>query len=163
MEKEFVSLLNQHRGIIFKICKIYCQNKDDRQDLFQEILLQLWKAFPGFKQDAQVSTWMYRIGMNTAISNFRKEKTRQSSISFSNLPYPLPDLSETAEWIIETAPLYKAIDQLSQIEKAVILLYLDDKSYEDMAEILGISKSNVGVKLSRIKVKLEKIIKSFQN
>ncbi|WP_159466675.1 RNA polymerase sigma factor [Dyadobacter sp. 3J3] len=163
MEKEFVRLLNQHRGIIFKICKIYCQKEEDRQDLFQEIVLQLWKAFPAFKQDANVSTWMYRIGMNTAISNYRKEKIRKSPVSFSNLPYPLPDFSETDDFIIETAPLYKAIDQLSQIEKALVLLYLDDKSYEEMAEILGITKSNVGVKLNRIKAKLEKLIKSFQN
>ncbi len=163
MEKEFVGLLNQHCGIIFKICKIYCRNQDDRPDLFQEIVLQLWKAFPRFKHEANISTWMYRIGMNTAISNFRKERNRQSSVSFSNLPYPLPDFSETDDFMIETEPLYKAIDLLSQIEKAVILLYLDDKSYEEMAEILGISKSNVGVKLNRIKAKLEKIIKSFQN
>ncbi|GLU51666.1 RNA polymerase sigma factor [Dyadobacter frigoris] len=163
MEKEFVSLLNQHRGIIFKICKVYCQNEEDRQDLFQEIVLQLWKAFPAFKHEANVSTWMYRIGMNTAISNYRKEKTRQPPISFSNLPYPLPDFSETDDFIIETAPLYKAIDQLSPIEKALVLLYLDNNSYDEMAVILGISKSNVGVKLNRIKVKLEKLIKSFQN
>ena len=163
MEKEFVSLLNQHRGIIFKICKIYCQNQDDRQDLFQEIVLQLWKAFPSFKYDANVSTWMYRIGMNTAISNYRKEKTRQPAVPFSNLPYPLPDLSDTDDFIIETAPLYHAIEQLSQIEKALILLYLDEKSYEEIAEIIGITISNVGVKLNRIKAKLEKLIKSFQH
>jgi len=163
MEKEFVSLLNQHRGIVFKICKIYCQKEQDRQDLFQEIVLQLWKAFPAFKHEANISTWMYRIGMNTAISNYRKEKTRQPPVSFSNLPYLLPDLSETDDFIIETAPLYKAIDQLSQIEKALVLLYLDDKSYEEMSEIIGITKSNVGVKLNRIKAKLEKIIKSFQH
>jgi RNA polymerase sigma factor (sigma-70 family) len=163
MEKEFVSLLNQHRGIIFKICKVYCQKEEDHQDLFQEIVLQLWKSFPAFKQEANVSTWMYRIGMNTAISNYRKEKIRQPPVSFSNLPYPLPDLSETDEFMIETAPLYRAIDQLSPIEKALVLLYLDDKSYEEMAAILGIGKSNVGVKLNRIKAKLEKTMKSFPN
>jgi RNA polymerase sigma-70 factor (ECF subfamily) len=161
MEKEFVNLLNQHCGIIFKICKIYCQKEEDRQDLFQEIVLQLWKAFPGYKHEANVSTWMYRIGMNTAISNYRKEKIRQPPVSFSNLPYPLPDHSETEDFIIETAPLYQAIEQLSQIEKALVLLYLDDKSYEEMSAIMGIGKSNVGVKLNRIKVKLQKIITSF--
>lgn len=161
MEKEFVSLLNQHRGIIFKICKIYCQNEEDRQDMFQEIVLQLWKAFPGFRQEANVSTWMYRIGMNTAISSYRKEKIRLSPVSFSKLAYPPPDVSETDDFAHEIAPLYTAIEQLSQIEKALVLLYLDDKSYEEMAAILGISKSNVGVKLNRVKVKLEKLIKSL--
>lgn len=162
MEKEFVSLLNQHRGIIFKICKVYCQQEDDRRDLFQEIVLQLWKAFPTFRHEANISTWMYRIGMNTAISNYRKEKIRKPAVAFSKLTFPLPDLSESEENIMETALLYKAINHLSQIEKALVLLYLDEKSYEEMSVILGISKTNVGVKLNRIKTKLEKLITSFQ-
>ncbi|MDQ6476844.1 RNA polymerase sigma factor [Dyadobacter sp. LHD-138] len=161
MEKEFINLLNQNRGILYKICRVYCMEAADRQDLFQEIVLQLWKAYPSFKQQANISTWMYRIGMNTAISNYRKQKKRQPPIAFSNMSSPLPDLSDADDMPVETAVLYKAIDQLTQIEKAVVLLYLEDKSYEEMAIILGIGKSNVGVKLNRIKVKLEKIMKSI--
>jgi RNA polymerase sigma factor (sigma-70 family) len=161
MEKQFVSLLNQNRAILFKICKMYCPDVEDRHDLFQEIVFQLWKAFPTFRQESSMTTWIYRIGMNTAISNFRKEKRRQSPIPFSNLEVALPDLSEADDTSSETTLLYQAIDQLSIVEKAIVLLYLDDKSYDEMAVILGISKSNVGVKLSRIKIKLEKLVKSF--
>jgi len=163
MEKEFISLLNQHRGIIYKICRMYCADTEDRQDLFQEIVLQLWKAYPAFKEDANISTWMYRIGMNTAISNYRKEKRRQSPTAFSNMLFEIPDLTDSHEIPPETAPLYKAIGQLSTIEKAIVLLYLEEKTYEEIAGILGIGKSNVGVKINRIKGKLEKIIKSFTN
>lgn len=161
MEKEFINLLNQNRGILYKICRMYCKEAADRQDLFQEIVLQLWKAYPSFKQQSNVSTWMYRIGMNTAISNYRKQKKRQPPVAFSNMNSPLPDLSDSDDIPVETAVLYKAIDQLTQIEKAVVLLYLEDKSYDEMAIILGIGKSNVGVKLNRIKIKLEKIMKSI--
>ena len=142
---------------------MYSKDIDDRQDLFQEIVLQLWRAFPSFKNESNVSTWMYRIGMNTAISNYRKEKRKQSPTPFSDLLSELPDLVDDHDIPPETAPLYKAIDQLSSIEKAIVLLYLEDKSYEEIAGILGIGKSNVGVKLTRIKGKLEKIIKSFTN
>ena len=161
MEKQFVILLNQYRPIVFKICKMYCPDAEDRRDLFQEIVFQLWKAYPTFRQEANVSTWMYRIGMNTAISNFRKEKRRNSPIAFSNLEMTIPDLYELDDGSADTALLYQAIEQLSVVEKAMVLLYLDDKSYEEMALILGISKSNVGVKLSRIKTKLEKLVKSL--
>lgn len=160
MEKEFINLLNLNRGILYKICRVYCKETADRQDLFQEIVLQLWKAYPTFRQQSNISTWMYRIGMNTAISNYRKEKKRQPSVAFSHLEAALPDLSDSDDMSAETTVLYKAIDQLTQIEKAVVLLYLEDKSYEEMAIILGIGKSNVGVKLNRIKAKLEKIMKS---
>ncbi|SEJ67229.1 RNA polymerase sigma-70 factor, ECF subfamily [Dyadobacter koreensis] len=161
MEKEFIDLLNQHRGIVYKICRMYCQDSDDRQDLFQEIVLQLWKAYPTFKRESNVSTWMYRIGMNTAISNYRKEKRKQSPTAFSNMLSEIPDPADTHDIPPETATLYKAIDQLSTVEKAIVLLYLEDKSYEEISGILGIGKSNVGVKISRIKGKLEKILKSF--
>ncbi|MCE6991907.1 RNA polymerase sigma factor [Dyadobacter sp. CY323] len=161
MEKQFVVLLNQHRGIVFKICKMYCHDAEDRRDLFQEIVFQLWRAFPTFRQESNVSTWIYRIGMNTAISNFRKETRRQSPIAFSKMEFHIPDLFEEDDGSPETALLYQAIEQLGIVEKAIVLLYLDDKSYEEMASILGISKSNVGVKLSRIKSKLENLVKSL--
>lgn len=163
MEKEFIALINQHPGILYKVCKIYCPKEEDRPDLFQEIVLQLWRAFPGFKYDANVSTWMYRIAMNTAISMYRQDQRRQRPTPFSQLPFPLADLPDESAPPAEMAQLYEAIDQLSVIEKAVVMLYLDDKSYEEMAQILGISKSNVGVKLNRIKSKLEKLIKTTAN
>ncbi|MGM9510704.1 RNA polymerase sigma factor [Larkinella sp. GY13] len=159
MEKEFVSLLNRHPGILYKVCSLYCKDRDDRNDLFQEIVLQLWKAYPTFKNESAVSTWMYRIALNTAISNFRKKSGKPQPVSFSDLEIQIPDLREDIA-DEEISLLYASIEQLSPVEKAVISLYLDDRSYDEMATILGISKSNVGVKLNRIKTKLEKLIKS---
>ena len=159
MEKEFVSLLNRHPGILYKVCSLYCKDRDDRNDLFQEIVLQLWKAYPAFKNESAVTTWMYRIALNTAISNFRKKAGKPQPVSFTEVAFQIPDLKEeTADE--EISLLYASIEQLSPVEKAVISLYLDDRSYDEMATILGISKSNVGVKLNRIKTKLEKLIKS---
>ncbi|WP_421830313.1 RNA polymerase sigma factor [Larkinella sp.] len=159
MEKEFVSLLNRHPGILYKVCSLYCKDRDDRNDLFQEIVLQLWKAYPTFKNESAVTTWMYRIALNTAISNFRKKSGKPQPVSFTEVAFQVPDLKEETAHE-EISLLYASIDQLSPVEKAVISLYLDDRSYDEMAMILGISKSNVGVKLNRIKTKLEKLIKS---
>ncbi|WP_205748081.1 RNA polymerase sigma factor [Dyadobacter luticola] len=160
MEKQFVAVLNQNRAALFKICKIYCADPEDRRDLFQEIVIQLWQAFPTFRGESGASTWVYRIGMNTAISNFRKTTNRRSTSPFSSFDMEIPELQDTAENPIDTGPLYQAIDQLNVIEKALVLLYLEDKSYDEMSAILGISKSNVGVKLNRVKTKLEKLIKT---
>ncbi|KQS27769.1 RNA polymerase sigma factor [Dyadobacter sp. Leaf189] len=162
MEKQFVDLLNQHRGILFKVCKIYAREPPDRQDLFQEIVLQLWRAFPTFRKQANASTWLYRVAMNTAISTYRKDIRRTSPTPFSHLAFPIPDLLEEPEPPDQVARLYVAIDQLSMVEKALVLLYLEEKSYEEIASILGITRTNVGVKLSRIKTKLESLMKSVK-
>ena len=158
MEKEFIDLINQHPGILYKVCRTYGQQEADRQDLYQEIVLQLWKAFPTFRHQANASTWMYRIAMNTAISDYRKGKRTQSATPFSHLTDRLPDLSDEDTLPPEIAQLYEAINQLTKIEKALILLYLDDKRYDEIASIMGITRSNVGVKLNRIKAKLEKLV-----
>ncbi|RRB02962.1 sigma-70 family RNA polymerase sigma factor [Larkinella rosea] len=159
MEKEFVNLLNRHPGILYKVCSLYCNDSEDRKDLFQEIVLQLWKAYPAFKNESAATTWMYRIALNTAITNFRKRVGKPLPVSFSAIEFQIPDLNDD-HFSEEINLLYTTIAQLSPIEKAVITLYLEDKSYDEMALILGISKSNVGVKLNRIKSKLEKLIKS---
>lgn len=160
MEKEFIKLLNQHPGILYKVCRAYGQQEADRQDLYQEIVLQLWRAFPTFRHQANASTWMYRIAMNTAISDYRKEKRNPQITPFSQLASHPPDLSDENTLPPEIAQLYEAINQLSKVERALILLYLDDKRYDEIASIMGITNSNVGVKLNRIKAKLEKLIHS---
>ncbi len=160
MEKEFVLLLNKHPGILYKVCRLYCPQEEDRRDLFQEIVLQLWKAFPTFRRESQASTWMYRIALNTAISYVRKQVRTPKQESLTKTVFQLPALEEINQ-DEQLGLLHRAIEQLSSIEKAVIMLHLEGKSYEEMAEILGISRSNVGVKLSRIKLKLEQKIKSL--
>jgi len=159
MEKAFVDMLNRHRGIIYKVCNLYCHEADDKQDLFQEITLQLWKAFPAFRQQAQQSTWMYRVALNTAISNFRKESRRPGLSPLSELDFDIPDDYPPNQKSEQINELMQAIGNLNPIEKAIIMLYLDEKSYDEIAEITGITKNNVGVKLNRIKTKLETLLK----
>jgi RNA polymerase sigma-70 factor (ECF subfamily) len=159
LEKEFVQLLNTHAGIIYKVCQLYCRTPADRQDLFQEIVLQLWKSYPTFKQEARFSTWMYRIALNTAITHYRKEQRRPQAVFMEG--FEMPDLAAANADNEDIRILYKAIEQLSAVEKAIILLFLDEKSYEEIAEITGITKTNVGVKLNRTKQKLDVIFKTI--
>jgi RNA polymerase sigma factor (sigma-70 family) len=163
MEKEFVEMINIHRRIIYKVCNLYCHDEEDKKDLFQEIVLQLWKAFPSFRNEALNTSWMYRVALNTAISNFRKESKKPDRKAITDNEFQIPDLNFYADENENLQSLRQAIEQLSEIEKAIIMLYLDEKNYEEIAEIIGISLSNVGVRLNRIKTKLEKIIKSNQS
>ncbi|HEX5025437.1 MAG TPA: sigma-70 family RNA polymerase sigma factor, partial [Agriterribacter sp.] len=157
MEKKFTDIINGHRGILFKVCNLYCHEDEDRKDLFQEVVIQLWKAFPHFRNDSLVSTWMYRVALNTAISYFRKESKKPERQSISSLEFEIPEISATTD--DERSDLLKqAIGQLTRIEKAVIMLYLEEKSYDEISAIIGITKANTGVMLNRIKTKLEKII-----
>jgi RNA polymerase sigma-70 factor (ECF subfamily) len=137
---------------------MYCNDRDDSEDLFQEIVLQLWRSYPAFKADAKVSTWMYRIGLNTAITrlrkNSRKPLTQSLSIEHQNLKDPLPQRID----IEYGEELQTAINMLNKLDKALVMLYLDEKNYKEIAEIIGISESNVGVKINRIKKKLQEII-----
>ncbi len=163
MEKDFVEMINVHRGIIYKVCNLYCHDEEDKKDLFQEIVLQLWKAFPSFRKEALNTSWMYRVALNTAISNFRKESKKPDRKSISDAEFQIPDINFSADENEKLHLLKQAIEKLSEIEKAIIMLYLEDKSYDEIAEIIGISHSNVGVRLNRIKSKLEKIIKSNES
>lgn len=157
MEKEFVALINLHRGLIYKVCHLYGRDRDDQEDLFQEVVLQIWKAFPSFRNESRITTWMYRIALNTAISYFRKEKRMPGSQKLSSQELQMPELETNDDLEI----LHQAIQHLTQVEKAMIILYLDEKSYQEIADIMGITLSNVGVKINRIKTKLEKIVKAL--
>jgi RNA polymerase sigma factor (sigma-70 family) len=160
MEKEFVELINRHRGIIFKVCHLYGYEKDYQEDLFQEIVLQLWKSMPGFRNESLITTWMYRVALNTAISHFRKEKKTPGSLSLTDAEFEIPDLSVLGAEDERIEMMSVAIQQLTRIEKAIIMLYLEEKTYQEISDIMGISLTNVGVKLNRIKNKLGKIIKA---
>ena len=153
MDETFVHILNNHRALIYKVCNLYCSDKEDRKDLFQEIVLQIWKSFKSFRHESSLSTWMYRIALNTAITHFKKEKRMPNHpLSLDGIEIPdIRDQDETEELLQQ---LSLAIDQLDKIEKSIVLLYLEKKSYEEISEITGLSKSNVGVKLNRIKAKL---------
>jgi RNA polymerase sigma-70 factor (ECF subfamily) len=157
--KEFVRLVNQHRFILFKLSNLYCQPGPDREDLFQEIIVQLWKAYPNFRGESKFSTWLYRVALNTAISGLRKEKKRFATLGPENLPAQEPDIQYEQEQDEQLLQLYVAINQLTAIERALVMLYLDDKSYQEMEEVLGINENSLRVKMNRIKEKLRKLTK----
>lgn len=157
MEKDqFVSVIKENRNLIFKICNSYCSDPENRKDLQQEILIQLWKSFAKFDGRVKISTWMYKVALNTAIFFYRNNSKHISKkvpldasiISLANLE-PETELDE------RIAQLYKFIGQLNELDKALILLYLDDNKQKDIAEILGLSETNVATKISRIKKTLK--------
>jgi RNA polymerase sigma factor (sigma-70 family) len=152
MRKEFVDILNNHRGLIYKVCHLYCDDPEDRKDLFQEIVLQVWKSLGSFRQESTIGTWMYRIALNTAITHFRKEKRLGGKVSLSDID--IPDLNDSSEKEDQLKELFKAIEDLDRIDKSIILLYLEEKNYEEISEITGLTRTNVGVRLNRIKIKL---------
>ncbi len=154
-KKEFSQRIEKHQAIIHKITFVYTNDPTDREDLFQEICLQLWKAFPNFREEAKFSTWMYRVALNTAISNVRKNRNKP-------IFEPLNENENVADIGHKEAEqlnlLNRAISKLNYIDKAIILLWLEEKSYDEIASIMGTSKSNVSVKLVRIKRKLEELV-----
>ena len=158
MRKEFVDILNNHRGLIYKVCHLYCDDPEDRKDLFQEIVLQVWKSLGSFRQESTVGTWMYRIALNTAITHFRKEKRLGGKVSLTGID--IPDLNDSSEKEDQLKELFKAIENLDRIDKSIILLYLEEKNYEEISEITGLTRTNVGVRLNRIKIKLSNTITS---
>jgi len=161
-EKEFIQLLNQNQKIIHKVCNLYMNWQEDKEDLFQEITLQAWKAFSQFRGEAKFSTWLYRVSLNTAITYFRKDKKNAFIASVSEIP-ELTIQSERDPIEDKTKAMYKAIAALSKIDKAIVMLYLEDYSYADISEIIGITANNIAVKMNRIKVKLrEATLKNFE-
>ena len=157
VEQEFLSVIREYERVIYKVCYLYTTPNATLNDLYQDVVLNLWRAYPKFRRECKISTWIYRIALNTCISFFRKEK---------NVP-EFVTLSREADWMTEDndplqemlRQLYRMINQLGQLDKSIILLYLEEKSYEEMAEITGLTVTNVATKLSRIKDKLKKMKK----
>ena len=161
-QEEFVRQVQSNQGILQKICRLYGHTQPDREDLFQEIIVQLWKSVPKFKGQSKFSTWMYRVALNTAISDFRRKRKRPgvleadvNSIEIGSGP------SDDMDQERHLNALYGAIRQLAEIDKAIVMLYLEDKSYEEMEDILGINSNNLRVKMNRIKEKLRQLTKNI--
>jgi len=151
---QFVNLLNGNLGIAHKISRVYFDDPADREDVFQEMMFQLWRSFPAFQSKSKFSTWMYRVCLNTAIT-FRR-RTRPATERLEETHYQISQSDDTSQE--RSQMLFAAIARLSQLDKAIITLYLDELSYEEIAEITGLSKSNVSVRIFRIKQQLEKLI-----
>jgi len=155
LEKEFIGVIKEHERIILRICNVYCAESVDRADLYQDIAIQLWKSFPSFDSKAKITTWMYRIALNTAISRFRKEKKRPRQEQITD-QFTADSLHEEEN----TRLLYSAIGSLNKIDKAITMLYLDGIQYREIGEIMGLSESNIGFKINRIKKKLREKLTS---
>lgn len=151
---DFIALLNDHKGIIYKVANGYCHDPEDRKDLVQEIIIQLWGAFEKYDDRYKLSTWMYRIALNVAISFYRKGKKKTTAPLTQNL-IELTAEEDSGELDENVHLLNQFIDELDELNKALMLLYLDDNSHREIADVLGISESNVATKLGRIKDKLK--------
>ncbi len=155
-KEEFVQLIEEHSRMIYKIAGAYAKTVSDREDLISETVLQLWRTSGGFKGDSKLSTWIYRVALNTAM-NFNREQKNRSLFLTTDL-----GKDHHFKYLIEAEPseeleiLYQCIDELDELSKAIVLLYLDGNSHEEIAEISGISKSNVGTRIGRIKEQLKK-------
>jgi len=158
LEHSFVTQLETNQNIVHKICRLYTNDSDAHNDLFQEITIQLWKAFPKFRGDSKFSTWMYRVGLNTAITLYRKSKRSITTQDFEGVSFKMKaeDYDDTEEQQLKL--LYKAVHKLNDIEKALVFLYLEDKDYREISETMGISEVNARVKMNRIKTKLRTIL-----
>ncbi|MDI3319872.1 RNA polymerase sigma factor [Pinibacter soli] len=159
-QTSFLQLIEMHKGILYKICRIYEDKKEEQQDLLQEMILQLWRSYDSFRGESKFSSWMYRVAFNTAISYFRKENNYKTSglETYHDLPDELHAVKEKEE---QLAIFYKAVQQLNKVEKALIFLYMQGQSGDEIADIMGISSVNVRVRLNRTKEKIKYIIKTL--
>ena len=159
----FLSVIETQKGIIYKIANSYCKDPEDRKDLFQEIISQLWKSFDSYSEQYKYSTWIYRIALNVAISFYRKEnrkKVLSSPISESLFNFFVEENSETES---NLRMLQQFIQELKDLDKALMLLYLEEKSHREIAEIIGISETNVATKIGRIKLLLKQKFMNIEN
>jgi len=146
-------MLKEHEGILYTICSLYTNSREDYEDLYQEVAYQLWKALPGFSGKSKISTWMYKVALFTSFTHIRK-KPKAAFLNFDEQSLESAEPVKQDKWI----QLEKALKQLNDPDRAVMLLYLEGKSYKEMAEILDITESNVGVRINRIKSKLKRMI-----
>jgi RNA polymerase sigma factor (sigma-70 family) len=154
-EEIFIRYIRENKGIIYKICNSYCSIPGDRQDLAQEIIYQLWKSFGTFDPAYRFSTWMYRVALNVAISFYRQEKKQLSKYPLSEELVVLePDKDTAVETEKNLQLLQQFINELKEIDKAIILLYLDNHSHREIAGITGFTENNIATRINRIKEKL---------
>lgn len=158
-ETEFTQLIENNQGIVHKVCRIYTDTPEEHEDLFQEIVLQLWRSFDSFEGKSKFSTWMYRVGLNTAITLIRKKKRNLPTSSIDSQTYfdlKANEVDEAQEEQLRV--LYAAIKKLNDVERALVLLYLEDMSYKEISATMGITEVNARVKMSRIRVKLKELM-----
>ena len=159
IEKEFIYLVKSYERVIYKVCYLYASSYASIEDLYQEVLVNLWKGFPHFRGESKLSTWVYRIALNTCITFLRKESRMPQLVQLTAQMDRIEESDDTKEMLRR---LYDLIARLNPLDKSLILLYLEDRSYEEMAEITGLTATNVATKLSRIKEKMRKMKKETE-
>jgi len=158
-EKDFIQSIEQNQKIIHKVCNLYMNNEQDKKDLFQEILLAAWKGYGNFKGDAKFSTWLYRVALNTAITFYRKDKRQIETAELKEQVTVFVDNNVPKEE--QLTAMHMAIAGLSKIDKALVMLYLEDYDYNEIGNVMGITVNNVAVKMSRIKIKLKESAEKY--
>ena len=158
LEKEFLDMIEAQKRTIYKVCYMYANDQDDLNDLFQETVLNLWKGYPSYRGDSKLTTWVYRIAMNTCITFLRHVSHRPQTVPMT--ASVASQMAADEDTAAQFQDLYKLINQLGKLERALILLWLEERSYQEMADILGLSKANVAVKLNRIREKLRNMSNS---
>lgn len=159
IKTEFLDELDKHQGILNKICFVYSGSHIEKEDLRQEIILQLWKSYQSFRHESAFSTWMYRVALNTALSITKKP---QLLVRRNELPDHPGEMDYSMERSEEIRTLHKAISHLNKVEKGIILLWLEDRSYEEIADAMGMTVKNISVRLVRIREKLKELIEKYQ-
>ncbi len=156
-QKEFLKIISDYQGIIHKVNLIYFRSENDRQDNFQEVVYQLWRSYPSLKDKDRIASWIYAVAINTSISTIRKD----SRLVFFDTIYETEhaETDNNIEHEINYQDLLSALQKLNEIDRSIMLLYMEDYSYDDIAQIMGISTSNVGVKIHRIKNQLKNLLK----
>ncbi len=160
-KESFSKLMQENKGIVFKVCNSYCSNKNDIEDLAQEIIYQLWKSYSSYNSEYKFTTWMYKIALNTAISFYRKVKKTRNTISFEEHLIEIEDDNNSSETNQNINLLQQFINELKELDKALMILYLEEKSYKEIAEIIGITETNVATKIGRIKEKLKQKFSTY--
>ena len=157
---DFLAALHEYQPLLRRVARLYCQDADDRQDLFQEMVLQLWRAWPRYvpQPGAKLSTWLYRIMLNVAISNLRQRTRRPAPGELNDEALAVAQAPDAGPDADDRATLYRAIARLSEVDKAFVLLYLEDRPYDEMADILGITQTTVRVKMHRVQEKLRSLL-----
>lgn len=161
VDSDFLALLNQYRGAIERVSRTYSSGVSEREDLVQEIVYQLWRAFPSYRRESAPLTWVYRIAINSAITGLRRRARRPAHVSLeaaANIASPPTAVGSDPQADL----LYRAIRRLGDVDRALVMCYLDDLSYREIADVLGLSETNVGARLSRTKATLQNLVKSME-
>jgi RNA polymerase sigma-70 factor, ECF subfamily len=156
-QEEFIRLIDANKGLIHKVCHLYGHTPENKKDLYQEIVVQLWSSLPSFRNESKFTTWMYRVALNTAIAGLKKKGRYAFQTGLEDHHINIAEESHLFDPEEQVVLLYAAIQQLTLLEKAIVMLYLEDKSYEEMEEVLGIRQGNLRVKMNRIREKLKTI------